>query len=576
LPVCGPKIMGQAGEECPAGRMPVSMNLHVNRLMTAAPDFLMGGGEMGAAMRAFDWSTTPLGAPKEWPQALRTCLRILLASRQPMWVWWGPELINFYNDAYLPIIGGKHPDALGKPARQVWAEIWPQICDRIDAAMRGESSYSEAEMLVMQRNGYPEETYYTFSFSPVPEEDGTIGGIVCANSDDTDRVVGARRLALLREIASRTWEADSVDDVFTLSARALAIDAHDMPFALIYRFEDDGSRASLKAACGIAPGHAAAPESITLDGTSSPWPVSEVVRTGGRRTVSRLGEKFGDVPRGPWPDMPQDAMLLPLAVSADSAPRGVLILAANPYLRRGDDAFDNFTALVARQIASAVINVENFEIERERAKSADSLALEIEHRRRIERHQNLLLDELNHRVKNTLATVQAMAIQTLKGADLPARDAFISRLFALSGQHDLLTLDNWEGASFEGVVRRALRPYREDDKTRFRVEGPPVHLDPKRALALGMGFHELATNAAKYGALSNATGIVHVSWTIEPDGQLLRLRWEEHGGPAVSAPKQRGFGLRLIEHGLSREISGAVRLNFAPQGLVCEWGMKLP
>jgi two-component sensor histidine kinase len=545
-------------------------------MMTASPDFLNGGGEMGAAMRAFDWAASPLGAPRQWPQALRTCLRIILASRQPMWVWWGPDLINFYNDAYLPIIGGKHPGALGQPARQVWAEIWPQICDRADAAMRGESSYSEAEMLVIQRNGYLEETYYTFSFSPVPQDDGTIGGIVCANSDDTDRVIGARRLALLREIASRTWEADSVDEVFTLSARALAIDARDIPFALIYRFEDDGARASLVAACGIAPGHAAAPESIALDGASSPWPVSEVVRTGGRRTVSRLAEKFGGVPPGPWPDMPQDAVLLPLAVSADKAPRGVLILAASPYRSQGDDGFDNFAALVARQIASAAVNVENFEMERDRAKYADSLALEIEHRRRIERHQNLLLDELNHRVKNTLATVQAMAIQTLKGADLAARDAFISRLFALSGQHDLLTLDNWEGASFEGVVRRALRPYRENGKARFHVEGPPVYLDPKRALALGMGFHELATNAAKYGALSNAAGTVHVGWTIDPDSQMLSLRWEERGGPPVSPPQHRGFGLRLIEHGLGREISGAVQLVFAPGGLVCEWVMNLP
>ena len=208
-------------------------------------------------------------------------------------------------------------------------------------------------------------------------------------------------------------------------------------------------------------------------------------------------------------------------------------------------------------------------------KSADSLALEIEHRRRIERHQNLLLDELNHRVKNTLATVQAMAMQTLKGVDLPARDAFLARLFALSSQHDLLTLDNWEGASFEGVVRRALRPWREEGHPRFAIEGPAVHLEPKRALALGMAFHELATNAAKYGAFSNDTGTVQVSWTIEPDGKMLKLRWEERGGPATCQPQRRGFGLRLIEHGLARELSGKVSLDFRPQGLVCEWDMKL-
>jgi two-component sensor histidine kinase len=551
------------------------MNLYLNRRMTLGPpEFLAGGGEMGAAIRAFNWAATPLGPPEAWPQSLKTCLRIMLASRQPMWVWWGPELINFYNDAYLPIIGGKHPGALGQPARKVWHEIWDQISGRIVGAMAGEATYSEAEMLVMHRNGYPEETYYTFSFSPVPEEDGTVGGIVCANTDDTDRVIGARRLALLRELASRTWEADTVDDVCALSARALASDPRDMPFALLYRLEEDGARAQLCGSAGIAEGHAAAPETINLDGPT-PWPLSDVICGGSKRWVGRLAERFQNLPMGPWQDPPPDALLLPLTTAADAAPRGVLILGANPCRRREDDSFDNFAALVARQIASAIVNTETYEAERERAKSAEGLALEIEHRRRIERHQNLLLDELNHRVKNTLATVQAMAMQTLKDVDLPARDAFLARLFALSGQHDLLTLDNWEGASFEGVVRRALRPWREDNHVRFHVAGPAVHLDPKKALALGMAFHELASNAAKYGAFSNASGTVHVSWTISPDDRRLKLRWEERGGPQVAQPERRGFGLRLIEFGLAREISGQVELDFQPDGLICTWDMKL-
>jgi two-component sensor histidine kinase len=550
------------------------MNIHMNSGMTGAPDFLQGGGEMGAAIRALDWASTPLGPPQIWPATLRTCLRIILASRQPMWVWWGSELINFYNDAYLPIIGGKHPGALGQPARIVWAEIWPQIEGRIAAAMAGESSYSEAELLIMQRSGYAEETYYTFSFSPVPQEDGAIGGIVCANTDDTDRVIGARRLALLRELATRTWEANAVAEVYTLSAQALASDPRDMPFALIYELEEDGARATLRGATGIELGHACAPESLALDAPNL-WSVSDVVRTQMPRLI-RLKGKCADLPAGPWPQPPEEALVLPLSTGADVAPRGVLVLAANPYRRKDDDSFENFATLVARQIASTLVNVETLEMERERAKAADTLAVEIEHRRRIERHQNLLLDELNHRVKNTLATVQAMAMQTLKGVDMTARDSFLARLFALSSQHDLLTLDNWEGASFEGVVRRALRPWREDERPRFTVEGPAVHLDPKRALALGMGFHELATNAAKYGALSNATGTIAVRWALQPDGKSLKLTWRERGGPAITAPERKGFGLRLIEHGLGRELGGMVRLDFQPQGLICEWIMKLP
>jgi two-component sensor histidine kinase len=348
-----------------------------------------------------------------------------------------------------------------------------------------------------------------------------------------------------------------------------------MPFALIYRLEDDGARASLRGAAAIAEGHPAAPQFITLEG-NSPWPVSEVIREGAPRTVARLTERFVTLPKGPWQDPPQEALLLPLATSAEAAPRGVLILGVNPYRRREDDSFENFAGLVVRQIASAIVNIEVQEAGRERAKSADSLALEIEHRRRIERHQNLLLDELNHRVKNTLATVQAMAMQTMTGMETGARDAFLARLFALSGQHDLLTLDNWEGASLEGVARRALHPWREDERARFKVGGPAVHLDPKRALALGMAFHELATNAAKYGALSAGSGMVHVSWTLAPDGRTLRFVWEERGGPQVATPERRGFGLRLIEQGIGREISGKVSLDFRREGLVCSWEMPLP
>mgnify|MGYP001545485884 CR=1 FL=1 len=539
--------------------------------------FLTGGGEMGGRIRAFDWSQTVLGPPQGWPDSLKTALRIMLASRQPMWVWWGPGLINFYNDAYLPIIGGKHPGALGRPARLVWSEIWPQIKDRIAAAMAGESSYSEAELLVMRRNGYPEETYYTFSFSPVPDEDGRVGGLVCANTDDTERVIGARRMALLRDLAMRGVDAGHVEDVYRPAAESLASAGRDIPFAVFYRFAGDGERALLAGCSGIAPGHAAAPEVICA-AAPHVWPVAEVARTGRMRVVS-LPELFAALPTGPWPEPPREALALPLSAGGDSAARGVLVLGVSPYRPR-DSGFEDFARMIARQIASTLLNVEAFEVERERARSADALVLEVEHRRRIERQQNLLLDELNHRVKNTLATVQALAIQTLKGQDIPARDAFIGRLFALSSQHDLLTLGNWEGASLEGVVRRALKPWREEGRDegheRFVIEGPPVNLNPKRALALGMVFHELATNAARYGAFSSPDGQVRVQWRVAADGNSLRLSWRESGGPAIAAPGPKSFGLRLVEMGLAREISGAVELAFAPEGLTCSWEMTLP
>src|SRR5471030_3193272 len=173
-----------------------------------AADLFRGDSEMAIRMRAFDWSSTALGPAEAWPKSLKTAVRIMLTSRQPIWIGWGPELIYLYNDAYKSIIGGKHPWALGKPTSTVWQEIWGDIGPMLATAMTGiEGTYVEEQLLVMERNGYPEETYYTFSYSPIPDDDGSAGGIICANTDDTQRVIGERQLSLLRQLAADASEA---------------------------------------------------------------------------------------------------------------------------------------------------------------------------------------------------------------------------------------------------------------------------------------------------------------------------------------------------------------------------------
>src|SRR5262249_40919686 len=160
-------------------------------------------------------------------------IRVVLTSRQPMFVWWGDELINLYNDAYKSIIGGKHPEALGRPAREVWREIWDQVGPRVESSMRrNEGTYDEALLLLMHRHGYLEETYYTFSYSPVLGDDGCVAGILCANTSDTERIVAARQLALLREMASRTADARTPRDALARAMDALAGATRDAPFAL--------------------------------------------------------------------------------------------------------------------------------------------------------------------------------------------------------------------------------------------------------------------------------------------------------------------------------------------------------
>ncbi|MFT3667663.1 MAG: HWE histidine kinase domain-containing protein [Pseudoxanthomonas sp.] len=206
-------------------------------------------------------------------------------------------------------------------------------------------------------------------------------------------------------------------------------------------------------------------------------------------------------------------------------------------------------------------------------------ATDISERRRHDEHQRLLVNELNHRVKNTLAIVQSMAMQTLRDCDdaTLAADRFESRLHALSQAHDMLTRKRWEGASLDDIVRAAIAPCVQQDTDRFEIVGGRVELDPQRALALTMALHELCTNAMKYGALSVPEGRVAIHWRCEGEGRArrLELRWEESGGPSVALPTRRGFGSRLIERGLRHDLGGDVSLDFASTGVVCRIDVPL-
>jgi hypothetical protein len=236
------------------------------RLQEDIPGFLSGGGELGQLMRDFDWSATSIGAPRTWPHNLRMALRIMLSSRQPIWIGWGKELIYFYNDPYKSIIGGKHPWALGRLTTEVWSEIWRDISPMLDTALSGDQgSYVEAQLLIMERYGYPEETYYTFSYSPIPNDDGSVGGVLCVNTDDTRRVIGERQLALLRDLAAETTHVRSWGEPCGRSAEVLRRSARDLPFAMIYMTEQDGLAMKLAGVANIDGGHPAAPEYISID-----------------------------------------------------------------------------------------------------------------------------------------------------------------------------------------------------------------------------------------------------------------------------------------------------------------------
>jgi PAS domain S-box-containing protein len=190
---------------------------------------------------------------------------------------------------------------------------------------------------------------------------------------------------------------------------------------------------------------------------------------------------------------------------------------------------------------------------------------------RARQQRELLINELNHRVKNTLATVQSVAAQTLKGSAVPAtvKGSLESRLISMAGAHDVLTQQNWEGADLRNIVEKALSPFMAPGRE-FDVVGPDIRLLPKSALAVAMAVHELATNAAKYGALSNGSGRISVHWTIvDHDGERLQIVWTEAGGPKVASPSSKGFGSRLIERGLAGQLGGEAVIDYRETGVVC-------
>ena len=202
-----------------------------------------------------------------------------------------------------------------------------------------------------------------------------------------------------------------------------------------------------------------------------------------------------------------------------------------------------------------------------------SAAIEIDDRKRAEERRTMLINELNHRVKNTLAAVQSIARQTLRHGRSPAQmeELFTARLIAMSAAHDVLTRENWEGADLREIVDGALNPFLAKGDDRIAVSGPDVRLGSRAALAIAMALHELATNAVKYGALSGEAGQVSLGWAARSvgDGARLELDWREHGGPPVAPPRAAGFGSRLLTQGLAADLAGAAELTFAPDGVVC-------
>ncbi|MGC2203301.1 MAG: GAF domain-containing protein, partial [Stellaceae bacterium] len=350
----------------------VKLRFRVNsdEISTArAADFLAAGGEMGALMRVTDWARTPLGPPQSWPISLKTAVGIMMSSRYAMFVWWGRHLSNLYNDAYRPFLGKKHPNALGQSARDVWTEIWGLIGPRTEAVLeRAESTFDEALLLVMDRFGYQEETYFTFSYSPLRNDRGEVGGIFAAVTDETSRVIGERRLRLLREVAAAPSQAHTPEQVCAVAAECISPNARDLPFALLYLTEPGGKTARLAAQVGLEPGSPATASCVELNNAASQWPLAQVTSDKALAVVEDLSSRFEQLPTGAWDRPPDRAAVVPLGEPGQAGVAGFLIVGLNPYLVF-DEEYRGFIELLGGQIAAGIADARAYQEERKRAEA---------------------------------------------------------------------------------------------------------------------------------------------------------------------------------------------------------------
>ena len=569
------KMFGEAKPEAHA---------ELNAEGAATEGWVRAGGALAKLVHDFDWAETPLGSSEEWPQSLKTVVRVMLTSRFAMWMSWGPDLTFLYNDAYAKMtLGKKHPWALGNPSQKVWEEIWDDIGPRIQRVLdTGEATWDEALLLFLERSGYREETYHTFSYSPLSGDDGKIAGHLCVVTEETDRVIGERRLKTLRSLATELSKTITEEDVVSSWSRSLSEDEQDLPFTLTYFLSQNGRQARLACRTGITAGHPAAPEVIELIEENQTWPMSDLLGGKDSVIVEGLAERFDSLPTGAWDSPPNRALLLPLTSQAQTTPAGIIVIGLNPY-RPLDVSYAGFLNLIAGQIAASIANARAYEDEKKRA---EALA-------EIDRAKTLFFSNVSHEfrtpltlmlapLEDLLAESNGLSPQHHERLDIAHRNSL--RLLKLV--NTLLDFSRIEAgrfqASFEPTdlsqltskLASVFRSAMERAGLKFIINCPridePVYID-----------HELWEKIV-FNLLSNAfkftfKGEIEVS-VGKSDGQMeLAVRDTGTGIPAEELPhlferfyrvknahgrtfEGSGIGLALVQE-LAKQHGGAARVD---------------
>ena len=537
--------------------------------MVSAPsnDLFAGGGEMGALMRTTDWSRTKLGPVETWPQSLRTMLGVVLGSRFPMLLWWGPDLLHLYNDAYRPILRDKHPASLAAPAAEVWAEVW-DVAGPMARSVQdgGPATWTEDLQLFIKSGDMAEETYFTFSYSPVPGDDGRVGGLLNTVQETTVKVRSERQIRMLHDLAAQAADATSEDEAYRIAAEVLAANELDLPFVLLYVVNENPDAPRIVAARG-------------WENREGSWPFSEVIRTGHDVVVDDLSARFGLLPLSRWNGRLEQAIVLPLSRAAQSTPSAFLVAGLSPH-RALDDRYRRFFHATADQVANVVANARAYEAEKKRA---EALA-------EIDRAKTTFFSNVSHEFRTPLTLIlgpveDALALPTpaLQSESLKAIHRSALRLLRLVNslldfarieagrmqlsrvRTDLATLTADLASSFRSLVERA--------GLKLVVECPrlsePVYVDPAQWEKIVLN---LISNAFKFTfqgeiVISLGAGADHVTLTVRDTGTGIPARELPHiferfhrvEGAKGRSFEGTGIGLSLVQE-LVRLHGGAVRV----------------
>lgn len=442
---------------------------------------------------------------------LQTLVNVMLGSLQPMLIVWGPQQITLYNDGYAAMCGNRHPSGFGHPFKDLWYDIWDGVEPIISAAYAGQGTSMDDIEFVMHRKGYPEETHFSFSYTPVRDGNGIVLGMFCACSEITSEILMRREQKSQQEKLLQIFEM-SPSGIATLSGPNHVFEFANEEYYSMIGFGRE------------------------IIGKPVAEAVSEVVGQGFIDLldgVYRTGETFAsrgvpvELNRGP--DGEKQLRMIDLVYQAMRAPDGAI----SGILVQAQDV----TERLAEQ-----------------------------------KHRELISHELGHRLKNQLAMVQAIASQTLRSAEdiASARKTLSSRIGVLSAAHDTVIQGGLGTSQVHKLVNQMLEVHDDPTSTRFTVSGPNLRVGSRPSLSLSLILHELATNAIKYGALSVPDGKVDIVWSVVREARdMFELVWTESGGPAVMAPERVGSGSRLIKAGLAGAADTRVDILYDPSGVRC-------